>query len=441
MSCYLGSVDYEYATDKRKLHASIIKKMKINTTLLVLLFGVITILLSNTFCSNGDKPKQKISIQKELGVLLDTLNDEFQKIYNNGHLPGFALSIFTKDSIFYKKGFGYADIDRNQKYKCNTVQGIASISKTLIAVCLMKAVEQDFISLDQDINDILPFKVINPHYKDSPITIRQLATHTSSITDEGNYDKAYVFSATLQKSEFPEAWHKYLDIYNSNSHLSMQKFFYEIFSKSGKWSTDKNFLNQEPGTYFEYSNIGASLLAYCIELSSGREYKDYANEIVLKEFSMNRSGWSRSNVDTTNHIAYYNENYNIVPSYQCITYPDGGLFSTVDDMTIFMQEMVKGYYGEGKVLTQESYREMMKNQIPELNTPTGIIWDMDNDCCIGHGGNDFGIASMMFFNPKNGIGKVLFTNISIEKEVQSEAFYGIFNKMFKYDSEINEASK
>lgn len=368
---------------------------------------------------------------------LDSLTIDLQGEYEKGHLPGFVASVFTSDSIYFMHGFGYADLDEKRPINEHTIQSIASISKTLIAVALMKAVEDDVIGLNDEINTILPFKVINPNHKDKPITIRQLATHTSSISDDGNYDKAYVFSEHLDKGKFQEAWAKYIDIYNTNDYMPFDVYLQKVFA--GDWQTTDNFLEDEPGTSYDYSNIGAALLAYCIQIRTGIEYKQYTQELILDPLQMKRSGWDEAKLDQENHIVYYNEMYNAVPSYACNTYPDGGLFTTVSDLTSYLQEMMKGYQGEPSILKPESYQVMMKNQIPQLDSPTGIIWDLDNTCCIGHGGNDFGVSTLMFFNPSNGIGKILFSNISIEMEEQGDQFYSIFNRLFTYDSKIEAA--
>ncbi len=221
----------------------------------------------------------------------------------------------------------------------------------------------------------------------------------------------------------------------------METFLEQLFHADGTWNTEQNFTTEKPGTSYEYSNIGAALLAYCIQLSMGEDYRELTQKWILDPLHMDRSGWSASTVDQYNHIAYYNEIYNPVPSYSCITYPDGGLYSTVHDLTIFMQEMMKGYQGKSKLLTKASFREMMSNQIPDTGTATGLIWDLDIDCCIGHGGNDFGLATLMYFNPDSGIGKILFTNISLEKEEIEDQFYSIFNALFKYDSDIETSSE
>ncbi len=404
----------------------------------------ILLFFSLIFFQNCDSSPSETSnpiVNKTIPSFVDSLDADFDEYLEKGHLPGFAISIFIKDEVFYQKGFGFADVENKKLMNENTIQNIASISKTMISVSLMRAVEENKISLDDEINQILPYKIQHPKYQNTPITIRQLATHTSSISDDKNYNRAYIFSSPLQKKTFPEAWEKYIDIYHKNQPMPMDQFLEKIFSPKKKWNSAENFTSAQPGTQYEYSNLGAALLAHCIELSVEKNFKTYTQELIFNPLKMNRSNWDRSKVDTNNHIVYYNEIYNPVPPYYTITYPDGGLFTSVKDLTFFLQEMMKGYVDEGQLLSESSFQEMMKNQIPNLDTPNGIIWDLDNDCCIGHSGNDFGVSTMMYFNPKTGIGKVLFSNISIEKEELEGTFYAIFNNMFKYDSKIQELIK
>jgi len=369
---------------------------------------------------------------------VDSLNHAMEGEYEKGNLPGFTTSVFTSDSIYFTKGYGFSNAETEQLYTEHTIQGIASISKTLLSIVLMKAVERGIVSLDDEINTILPFPVSNPSHEDTQITLWHLATHTSSISDDGNYDKAYIFSKPLVKDEFPEAWHEHIKKYNKNQPIQMTVFLEKVFSE---WKTEENFLPAKPGSKYEYSNIAAGLLGYCLELKIGKDYKELTKEWILDPLQMKNSGWDRKQLNQENHIIYYNESYNPVPNYEVITYPDGGLYSTAYDITIFLQDMIAGYQGKGKLLKPSSYATMMKNQIPSLDTATGIIWDLDISCCIGHGGNDFGTATLAYFVPESGIGKVLFTNITTETEDIIDQFYGIFNKMFTYDGMITKDIK
>lgn len=364
---------------------------------------------------------------------IDSLEAILENVEKEGILPGFAVSIFTKDHVLLQKGYGYADVEAKKAFDPNTVQMIASVSKTLVAVSVMKLVDEEKLSLDDEINTYLPFKVVHPKFPDIPITIRHLATHTSGINDGSAYNHSYVFSQKLKLEDFPKAWEKYLKTYNQNGYIPMKDFIYAVLSRDGKWYTEDNFTAFAPGTNYEYSNIGVALLAHIIEQITQTDYAAYTKALILDPLTMSKSAWTLSEVDTVNHVKYYNENYKPVPFYTVNTYPDGSLYSSVADLTKFMQEMMKGYYGESKLLSQSAFKEMMRNQIEDMDTPTGIIWDLDNTCCIGHGGNDFGIATMMFFNPDNGLGKILFTNVSVETEALSDTYYSLFGALFQYD--------
>lgn len=48
---------------------------------------------------------------------------------------------------------------------------------------MMRAVHEGMLSLEEDVNTYLPFRVANPHHPNERITLRHLATHSSSITD------------------------------------------------------------------------------------------------------------------------------------------------------------------------------------------------------------------------------------------------------------------
>jgi hypothetical protein len=95
-----------------------------------------------------------------------------------------------------------------------------------------------------------------------------------------------------------------------------------------------------------------------------------------------------------------------------------------------MQEIMKGYYEEGSLLETSSFKEMLSSQSKLIENNTGLFWDLDQSCCIGHGGNDFGIATMMYFDIRDGIGRIVFTNIDVQLEKQEETFYSIFNETF-----------
>ncbi len=395
----------------------------------------ITLLLAISCFLLCCKQEGNVDVDKDSSLTVsDSLTIKLQEVQDENILPGFAISIFTKDSILYQKGFGYSDVKAQKEYSVESVQIIASITKTLIGVALMKAVEEGKINLDDEINNILPFKASNPTFPKTPITIRHLATHTSSISSTDNSDEGYRFETPLLKEDFPEAHHPGLEDLNKTEDLSMANYLAYKLSSQGKWYEESVFNLSEPGTSYEYSNLGATLLAHCIEIRTGEPFDEYTDGLILKPLNMESSTWNLAEVDQKREVVYYNEILNEVPRYQLVSYPDGGLYSSVSDLTKYLQEMMKGYDGDGSLLTTESYQEMMTKQYNDEELPDGLCWDLAMGVdLIGHAGNDYGTSTLAYFSPSTGVGRILFSNISIEQEDQEDAFYGIYNLLFQYD--------
>lgn len=117
------------------------------------------------------------------------LTEQLTKISTQTDFNGFGVAISNENEVLYQNGFGIANLEPKQKYDENTVQNIASVSKTFIGIAILKAQELGKLQLDDPINKYLSFKVTNPYYPNIPITIRQLTTHTSSINDNEVYMK------------------------------------------------------------------------------------------------------------------------------------------------------------------------------------------------------------------------------------------------------------
>jgi CubicO group peptidase (beta-lactamase class C family) len=98
-------------------------------------------------------------------------------------IVGVAAAVIVDKQVAWMRGFGYADVARTRPFTPATIMNVGSIAKTFTGVAMMRAVEDGKLSLDEDINRYLPFRVENPHRPGSVITLRHLATHTSGISD------------------------------------------------------------------------------------------------------------------------------------------------------------------------------------------------------------------------------------------------------------------
>ncbi len=360
-------------------------------------------------------------------IMKDTLvNIEASKI-----LTGFAVSVFDESETFLQEGYGYATVEDKKRYNPETIQLIASVSKSITGMAVMKAMELGFFKLDDPIQEHLPFMISNPDFPDEDITIRQLLTHTSSLSDPENYNRGYVFRKSLDQSNWPQPHHEDLFLYNNNEKVSLSDFLDSVASPKGKWYNKvEMYTTKRPGTHFEYSNMGFALLGYIMELTTGLDFMEFTQKHIFDPLDMNSSTWELEKVESNNHATYYLENYNSCPDYSINTIPDGGLYTNIIDLTKFLQEAIRGYAGRGKVLSQSSYKEMFRRQSHLIEIEGGLGWDLSISCCIGHAGNDFGVSTVMYFEPSTGIGRIVFSNISSETEEIEETFYGIMNLLF-----------
>lgn len=353
-------------------------------------------------------------IDKELAVFAE-----------RSKIIGFVAGIVNEDGLMYARAYGYADKKNKIPYTVNTIQPVASLSKTVIGVALMKAQEQGKLNLDDNINKFLPFPITNPYHPEAVITIRQLAAHTSTLK-EPEYLRSYIF-----KDPLPEFYKDFKDeklkqeamsdrnermqyATDEKDRISISEFIRERFSPEGKYYSADNFSEDTPGKSYYYSNEGAALAAYIIEVATQMNYIDFTRKYIFDPLDMQATTWDHLSLDkqagqNRSKQYYYGEE---IPRFENITYPDGELVTNITDFSRFMSAMIKGYNGADNILHAASYREMMAK--PADKTHEAVFWEVDNKFpgYIGYSGADMGILTIAHFYKEKGTGVIIFANTS-----------------------------
>lgn len=155
-------------------------------------------------------------------------------------IKGFSVAIVNENGFVYSNGLGFTDIAETKPYTANTIQNIASISKSLIGVALLKEQELGKINLNDPINQYLPFDIVNPYFPEVPILVKHLAYHNSSIND---LDEVYVKSYVMTKDKHDDNEGVY-DYFNKpKSKISLQQYIQNSLTPNGKWYSKHSFLN------------------------------------------------------------------------------------------------------------------------------------------------------------------------------------------------------
>lgn len=364
----------------------------------------------------------------------NTIDVLIEEKMNESGIVGVGAAVIVNKELVWAKGFGYADKENKKPFTTDTVMNIGSIAKNFTGVCLLKAVEQKKLSLDEDINKYLPFKIINPYFPDERITLRNLATHTSSLADR------YPF---------------YTDTYNyeGGKNEALGDFLKNYFEIGGKYYSKENFLNHKPGTYYQYSNIPAALAGYIVERVTGKTLSEYGKKYIFKPLKMKNTGWSLSEINLSNHTKLYDKKGDVlksIPLYTFPTYPEGGIRTSVSDLSkYFIALLNEGEYKGVRILKRESAREMQRFQFTASSKPenvdlaklnSGIFWATKKSATrIGHAGSDPGIKAEMLSDLSKDVAVILFTNTDLTERDLIKYHFGIFEELYKYGVKLKEA--
>lgn len=326
-------------------------------------------------------------------------------------MVGSNVVYLSHDNHFEQVSTGFSSLENNILTNSNSIYRIASISKVVVAIGVLKLVDEKMLDLDEDISNYLGFDVRNPYHPEDIITIRHLMTQTSSISDEGGFiDGIYKgYDGANSTDDFI----KIFDLLNPNS-----KHYYKTFTKS------------KPGEDFLYSNFGCGILACIIEKVTGIYFPKYIKDVLLKPLGI-YSGFRVEDLkypeNLVSHYLYENGKFVLYRDYdsfkkvQCLKYPlgenyrgvAGGLYISAYDLSKIMKMLMnKGLFENTRILKEETVVEMEKVQwrgmpldptYKQKGLQMIIMDEFTNKPLKGHFGNAYGLRSFMLYNELGGI--------------------------------------
>jgi len=319
-------------------------------------------------------------------------------IMQESNVVGISVAVVKNHKILYTHSFGLKDMNTKEPLTDDCIFRIASISKSFSATSIMQLVEAKKLSLDDDVSQLIGFKVRNPKYPETIITLRMLMSHRSSINDSQGY-----FS---------------LDYINP--------------STNPNWA--KCYNDYEPGKGYQYCNLNFNITGTIIERTSGERFDQYVKHHVLDPLelyggycvdSLDKRRFANIyeyNIDSAKFIyspnAYAAKNAEIA-SYEMgkttpIFSPTGGMKISATDLAKYM--IMHSRYGKSngkRIMSKKSAKEMQTPLSSEegyglaLETTEKMI---PGKTMKGHTGVAYGLFSAMFFHPKEKFGIVVISN-------------------------------
>ncbi|MEJ5994206.1 serine hydrolase domain-containing protein [Pedobacter sp. Du54] len=323
---------------------------------------------------------------------------ELQELVKKTNAVGLAVAVVKKGKLIYTHSFGYKDLEKNIPLSDSDIFRIASISKSFSATTIMQLAEAKKLALTDDFSKLVGFKVRNPKFPETVITLKMVLSHTSSINDSEGYFN--------------------LDVINPE--------------KGKNW--EKCYNNYEPGKGYMYCNLNFNMIGTVIEKITGQRFDGYVKKQILSPLGLYGGYWVESlQQDRFVTLYEYNSNLkkfmpsplayaprteeisNYVLGYSTpIFSPTGGMKISATDLAKYMtMHMNYGKYNNKRIISKKSSKLMQTKVSDEESYGLAIREDstfIQGKLLKGHTGSAYGLFSSMFFDPKEKFGIVVITN-------------------------------
>ena len=306
-----------------------------------------------------------------------------------------TIGVVSGAELVWTKSYGYADMEKKIPATKDTVYRIGSITKQFTALMLLQLVEAGKVHLSDPVEKYFSEvnKVQGRFAGAPPITLVQLATHTSGLGREP------ADLATYLKGPVSE-WEKVLI-----SALPRTKYDFE------------------PDARFFYSNIGYAILGATLSRAAGQPYVEYVPQKIFAPLGMAHTAFEPNAQIKANLAKGYGVQGDKVDAetpereHQGRGYkvPNGAMYTTVGDLARFLSfELGHGPESALKKATLEDNFKRVNSANGDLSSGYGIGFEVlrrGNLLAYGHGGSVAGYLAAAYVDRASGTGVIVLRNV------------------------------
>jgi CubicO group peptidase (beta-lactamase class C family) len=325
-------------------------------------------------------------------------------------LPGLSAAVVHDQQVIWSGSVGVTDLEKNTPATDQTIYSICSISKLFTSVAVMQQRDAGKLRLDDPLTKHLPWATLRQSAPEfGPATVEGMLTHASGLPRESDHPywtgPDFPFPTREQVVE----------------RIDQQETLYPA------------------ETFFQYSNLGMTLLGEIVAATSGRSYADYVTASILRPLGLTSTAPEMPNPATEPRLARGYGSVTrqgirepVAPFQARGIAPAAGYSSTARDLAAFAQWQFRllGSNGGSEVLNMNTLREMQRVHWaePDYQTVWGLgfaLWRDKNVSFLGHGGSCPGYRSQLLLQPKDKLATVFLTNAIANAEGYAQAMYDI----------------
>ncbi|MEO8456746.1 MAG: serine hydrolase domain-containing protein [Chloroflexota bacterium] len=328
-------------------------------------------------------------------TLTSHLEHTIHETMKHSRVAGLAIALIKDGELVAAEGYGEANVGTGAKITPDTRFSVMSVTKTIVSTAVMQLRDHGLLDLDAPVNQYLaPTHITNQWEAESPVTTRQLLTHTSGIP------------VGMNPPPGPRSLADFVDLAARTTH--------------------------RPGTDMIYANWGFDAVGVLIERLSGKSVDVYLRESIFEPLGMTASALTNPADGEPRAYGHYrsalDEALRILPLPEWPTTPAspaGGVWSNVLDLSKFLIAHLSPYVGQGpspdspsfvgQGPSPDSIREMHSLNARQGSSESGQgigfrVTNVNGRHTILHGGDGGGFTAYVAAHPEERAAVAMLMN-------------------------------
>jgi len=329
---------------------------------------------------------------------LEGFKDYVKAVMEDWKVPGTAIGIIKGNDVIFKEGFGYKDINNQQRVTPETIFAIGSATKAFTTTAMGLLADDGEMTWDEPLRNYMPEFKLYDGFASDKVTPRDIVCHRTGLP---RHDLMWHGSSFTRK---------------------------EIIERIQFLQPSKDFRS-----HMQYQNIMYAAAGYLIEKISGQTWEEFVAERIFKPLEMKNSNFS---VRDTQKASDYAKPYaDIEGEIKEVPFrnldamgPCGSINSSVLDMCNWIKlQLNSGKFDEKIIISEENTKQIHTPQmvidkwgtvefkeLPYISYGLGwFIQPYRGYNMIHHGGNIDGFSALVSFMPEEKLGIVILTNMNV----------------------------
>jgi CubicO group peptidase (beta-lactamase class C family) len=320
---------------------------------------------------------------------LDELRKGIEAVMQRERVAGMGIALIDRNGPVWVGGLGVRDRASRAPVDGDTAFRVGSLSKSIIALAVMRLVDQGKLDLDRPLRETLPdLEIVNPWEATAPVTLAQCLEHTAGFDDM-----------------------RFNEIFAPNDTISVRETL-AINPRS-------RIIRWKPGTQHVYSNVGFTVAALAIEVAAGEPFDDYVRREILAPMGITDAEFKRTpDIEARLATGYMDPTQPVV--FRPIAHrAPGALLASAGDLGKLVHFWIVRGKGYPPIVSPEGLARIERSgtmPYPKVDAQYGLanytdVW-MHPVIGRGHDGGMPGFHSSYRYFPSLGIGYAMTLNSS-----------------------------